>query len=102
MSLLSWLQGDLNLNICEAHAFNTKDKFSLDVFVVNGWRGEVRSCTQQAGHSRQELPCQECRARCTSSCTAASRNSWVISSRGRGTCPMRFVRLKQPVPSVGC
>ena len=56
MSLLSWLQGDLNLNICEAHAFNTKDKFSLDVFVVNGWRGEVRSCTQQAGHSRQELP----------------------------------------------
>ena len=35
------LQGDLNLNICEAHAFNTLDKFSLDVFVVNGWKGEV-------------------------------------------------------------
>ena len=34
-------QGDLNLNICEAHAFNTLDKFSLDVFVVNGWKGEV-------------------------------------------------------------
>ena len=45
MLLLSRLQGDLNLNICEAHAFNTKDKFSLDVFVVNGWKGEVRSCT---------------------------------------------------------
>lgn len=36
------MQGDLNLNICEAHAFNTLDKFSLDVFVVNGWKGEVR------------------------------------------------------------
>ena len=34
-------QGDLNLNICEAHAFNTHDRFSLDVFVVNGWHGEV-------------------------------------------------------------
>ena len=31
----------MNLNICEAHAFNTLDKFSLDVFVVNGWKGEV-------------------------------------------------------------
>ena len=34
-------QGDLNLNICEAHAFNTLDRFSLDVFVVNGWAGET-------------------------------------------------------------
>lgn len=34
-------QGDLNLNICEAHAFNTTDRFTLDVFVVNGWSGEV-------------------------------------------------------------
>ena len=41
-------QGNLNLNICEAHAFNTSDKFTLDVFVVNGWSGEVRwdtACT---------------------------------------------------------
>ncbi len=35
------MQGNLNLNICEAHAFNTTDKFTLDVFVVNGWSGEV-------------------------------------------------------------
>ena len=35
------LQGNLNLNICEAHAFNTMDRFTLDVFVVNGWSGEV-------------------------------------------------------------
>ena len=35
------MQGDLNLNICEAHAFNTSDRYSLDVFVVNGWSGEV-------------------------------------------------------------
>jgi hypothetical protein len=37
------VQGDLNLNIAEAHAFNTTDKFSLDVFVVNGWTGQVRT-----------------------------------------------------------
>lgn len=42
LSLLPDLQGDLDLNICEAHAFTTTDKFSLDVFVVNGWQGEVR------------------------------------------------------------
>ncbi len=50
-------QGDLNLNICEAHAFNTTDRFSLDVFVVNGWSGEVcftswkQSCGPKNGPS---------------------------------------------------
>ena len=37
LSRLSEALGDLGLNICEAHAFNTQDGFSLDVFVVNGW-----------------------------------------------------------------
>ena len=41
LSLTDWQvrpsQGDLNLNIAEAHAFNTTDRFTLDVFVVNGW-----------------------------------------------------------------
>ncbi len=46
------LQGDLNLNICEAHAFNTSDRYSLDVFVVNGWSGEV-----QPIRSLSSLPC---------------------------------------------
>ena len=36
----SFVQGDLGLNICEAHAFNTSDRFSLDIFVVDGWGGE--------------------------------------------------------------
>lgn len=36
-------QGDLNLNIHEAHAFNTSDGFSLDVFVVDGWTQELVS-----------------------------------------------------------
>jgi UTP:GlnB (protein PII) uridylyltransferase len=36
-------QGDLNLNIHEAHAFNTSDGFSLDVFVVDGWQPELVS-----------------------------------------------------------
>ncbi len=35
-------QGDLGLNIREAHVFNTTDGFALDVFVVDGWT-EVRS-----------------------------------------------------------
>ena len=48
-----YVQGDLNLNICEAHAFNTLDKFSLDVFVVNGWKGEVRNqgCSLPQAHA---------------------------------------------------
>ncbi|KAK9850773.1 hypothetical protein WJX84_012168 [Apatococcus fuscideae] len=40
LSRLTDALGDLDLNICEAHAFTTSDKFSLDVFVVNGWQGE--------------------------------------------------------------
>lgn len=41
----------MNLNICEAHAFNTVDRFSLDVFVVNGWSGQARtSCKHGREH----------------------------------------------------
>lgn len=40
------MQGNLNLNICEAHAFNTMDRFTLDVFVVNGWSGEVSTSSK--------------------------------------------------------
>jgi hypothetical protein len=40
MKACLWLQGDLGLNICEAHAFNTSDRFSLDIFVVDGWTNE--------------------------------------------------------------
>jgi hypothetical protein len=35
-------QGDLGLNIREAHVFNTTDGFALDVFVVDGFNSEVR------------------------------------------------------------
>ena len=37
-----YMQSDLGLNIREAHAFNTNDKFSLDVFVVDQWQPQVR------------------------------------------------------------
>ncbi|KDD75399.1 hypothetical protein H632_c703p1, partial [Helicosporidium sp. ATCC 50920] len=40
LSRLSECLGDMGLNICEAHAFNTREHFTLDVFVVNGWIGE--------------------------------------------------------------
>ncbi|EFJ44386.1 hypothetical protein VOLCADRAFT_64912 [Volvox carteri f. nagariensis] len=38
LSRLSEALGDLGLNIREAHAFNTNDGFSLDVFVVDQWQ----------------------------------------------------------------
>ncbi|GMH40072.1 hypothetical protein BSKO_07976 [Bryopsis sp. KO-2023] len=40
LSKLSRALGDAGLNIREAHVFNTHDKFSLDVFVVDGWETE--------------------------------------------------------------
>eukprot|EP00892_Ulva_mutabilis_P010835 jgi/Ulvmu1/8123/UM040_0018.1 len=40
LSRLSEVMGDLGLNICEAHAFNTSDRFSLDIFVVDGWKAD--------------------------------------------------------------
>lgn len=47
------LQGDLGLNIREAHVFNTTDGFALDVFVVDGWNNDVSnavSLMQSAWH----------------------------------------------------
>jgi hypothetical protein len=41
------LQSDLGLNIREAHAFNTNDGFSLDVFVVDQIADQVR----KGGHA---------------------------------------------------
>ncbi|KAK9864231.1 hypothetical protein WJX84_000463 [Apatococcus fuscideae] len=40
LSRLTDALGDIHLNICEAHAFTTSDKYFLDVFVVNGWQEE--------------------------------------------------------------
>lgn len=45
-------QSGCGLNIREAHAFNTQDKLSLDVFVVDGWDPQVFGCV-----------CFTCRAR---------------------------------------
>ena len=57
LSRLSESLGDLGLNICEAHAFNTKDRFSLDVFVVNGWTGGGTEELEEVLSQRlQELP----------------------------------------------
>jgi serine/threonine protein kinase len=57
LSRLSESLGDLGLNICEAHAFNTKDRFALDVFVVNGWAGGGTEELEEVLSARlQELP----------------------------------------------
>ncbi|XP_055811579.1 serine/threonine-protein kinase STY46-like isoform X2 [Solanum dulcamara] len=37
---LTTLLSEIGLNIQEAHAFSTKDGYSLDVFVVDGWENE--------------------------------------------------------------
>jgi serine/threonine protein kinase len=57
LSRVSEALGDLNLNICEAHAFNTLDKFSLDVFVVNGWTGKgVDDLEEVLSERLQQMP----------------------------------------------
>lgn len=57
LSRLSESLSDLGLNICEAHAFNTKDRFALDVFVVNGWVGGGTEDLEEVLSGRlQELP----------------------------------------------
>mmetsp|Transcript_21197 Transcript_21197/g.63782 ORF Transcript_21197/g.63782 Transcript_21197/m.63782 type:complete len:615 (-) Transcript_21197:1774-3618(-) len=57
LSRLSEALGDLNLNIAEAHAFNTTDRFSLDVFVVTGWTGQGTEELEEVLSQRlQELP----------------------------------------------
>lgn len=38
---LTTLLSEIGLNIQEAHAFSTLDGYSLDVFVVDGWAGQV-------------------------------------------------------------
>uniref|UniRef100_A0A1D1ZPD5 non-specific serine/threonine protein kinase n=1 Tax=Auxenochlorella protothecoides TaxID=3075 RepID=A0A1D1ZPD5_AUXPR len=57
LSRLSECLGDIGLNICEAHAFNTRDHYSLDVFVVNGWFGGGSEEFEETLSQRlQELP----------------------------------------------
>ncbi|XP_062190162.1 serine/threonine-protein kinase STY46-like isoform X2 [Phragmites australis] len=41
LSQLTSLLGGLGLNIQEAHAYSTSDGYSLDIFVVEGWKYEV-------------------------------------------------------------
>lgn len=40
LSQLSAVLSEIGLNIREAHVFSTNDKYSLDVFVVEGWPSE--------------------------------------------------------------
>eukprot|EP00250_Pteridium_aquilinum_P012324 c20659_g1_i1 orf=208-1893(-) len=47
LSKLSSLLADIGLNIQEAHIFSTVDGYSLDVFVVDGWRSEDAQGLQQ-------------------------------------------------------
>jgi len=58
LSRLSECLSDIGLNICEAHAFNTKDRFVLDVFLVNGWQDEggVDALEDVLSARLQELP----------------------------------------------
>lgn len=55
----SQLQGDLGLNIREAHVFNTTDGFALDVFVVDGWNGDVSNSDDELQDCKCTLPVAE-------------------------------------------
>ncbi|XP_057841092.1 serine/threonine-protein kinase STY8 isoform X1 [Cryptomeria japonica] len=48
LSQLSALLGDIGLNIREAHVFSTNDGYSLDVFVVDGWKSKDISSLYKA------------------------------------------------------
>lgn len=48
LSQLTALLAEVGLNIQEAHAFSTLDGYSLDVFVVDGWRYEETEQLQNA------------------------------------------------------
>ncbi|KAM5565230.1 serine/threonine-protein kinase STY46-like [Rosa sericea] len=48
LSELTSLLSDIGLNIQEAHAFSTTDGYSLDVFVVDGWKCEETERLRQA------------------------------------------------------
>ncbi|CAG9462669.1 unnamed protein product [Pedinophyceae sp. YPF-701] len=48
LSRLTQALGDLGLNIREAHAFNTKDKYCLDVFITDGWGLEALETLEDA------------------------------------------------------
>jgi hypothetical protein len=73
------LQGDLGLNICEAHAFNTSDRFSLDIFVVDGWKPDgSKESLEQALSSRfaQVAPASQPPRELTTA-VAEDRRRWV-------------------------
>lgn len=52
-------QSDIGLNIREAHAFNTNDRFSLDVFVVDMADLQVGCSVRCAGTSRRRADAPE-------------------------------------------
>ena len=87
-NLICEVQGDLGLNICEAHAFNTSDRFSLDIFVVDGWKPDgSKESLEQALSSRfaQVAPAsqppreQQPAGTVEAAATAADRRRWVRS-----------------------
>jgi serine/threonine protein kinase len=76
LSRLSESLSDLGLNICEAHAFNTKDRFALDVFVVNGWVGGGTEDLEDVLSGRlQELPPPNTNTSSTPANTNANANA---------------------------
>jgi UTP:GlnB (protein PII) uridylyltransferase len=82
------LQGDLGLNICEAHAFNTSDRFSLDIFVVDGWKPDgCKESLEQALSSRfaqvaqASQPSRELQPSSVgAAANAADRRRWVCAN----------------------
>ena len=62
-------QSDVSLNIREAHAFNTSDGFSLDVFVVDQWQAPAVSTCCLGTHHFHEFLWQGVWGVCSASCS---------------------------------
>jgi len=77
------------LNIREAHAFNTQDKMSLDVFVVDGWDSELQEALEEALHSRfQAIRFDEDAPGPNSLAQAASESAPALLTIRSGDTPM--------------
>ena len=75
------------MNICEAHAFNSTDKFSLDIFVVDGWSSQAKEGLEQALSARfaQLTPTEEAS---TSALGAPSQPSALQEQLRRANFPL--------------
>lgn len=88
LSQLTSLLAEIGLNIQEAHVFSTVDGYSLDVFVVDGWRYEEIEQLQVALEKEfLKIEKQSCSNNCQSPLLVKQEPADVKSESGHLTIP---------------